>query len=495
MKNKKGFTFVELLAVITIIGVLTLILLPTIERMTQESKDKVYNQQLNNIILSLKSWASDNRLYLPEKENEILTITLGNLKTDGYIEYDVKNPLNNKCFDNSMALIITKNKKTYDYSIDLDTIKESNECEVDTDNPIIVLNGNTIENVEVNTIYIDKGVIAKDKNGNNITDDVITTITGSGNAVNTSNLNNQYIITYSVTSNGKTAKISRTVKVVDTKVPELVIPGDVLLDTSITSFDMMNGVSATDNSGEEIKVSSTSNIVFGSVGKYTITYKATDSSNNTTTKKRFVTISKVVNKIMASNSNCIKNIGVTCPNGTEVSVQVNDEQTYNFYVIKDTGTKLTLIMDRNLGGTVAWYADANSNHYGPLTALTALESRTNGWTNIDSYSYTLKNDVNDSAGGTNTYNDILRENVKARMLTQPEALSLGCKIGEDTSACPSWLYKNLSSSGPEGYWLSTAYSANPYHGWIVSYGAYAAVEKGVRANTYFGVRPVIEISK
>jgi len=531
MKNtRKGFTFVELLGVITIIGILALISLPTIERLTKENREKVYQQQLNNIILSLKSWASDNRLYLPEEENEILTITLGNLKSDGYIEYEVKNPLTNKCFDNSMSLIITKIKKNYDYSIDLSTIKETDNCDIDVDSPIIALNGNVIENVEVNSVYIDKGVVAKDKDGNDITDNVITTITGSGNAVDTSKIGNQYIITYSVTSNDKTTQVTRTIKIVDTKSPELVIPSDATITTAVTNLDVLEGVSVSDNSGEIIEVKSKNNIVFGTSGKYTITYTATDSSGNTTTKKRIVTISKVVNGIMASDSSCIKNTDAICPNGTLVNVQVNDSQYYNFYVINDTGTKLTLIMDRNIGSPVAWVSKSDytavggsetdfggngNTNLGPITVLNYLNSQTSSWTNILGISsYKYDNNLNGTkysygyqklvvTNGTGvltsqegTINTTLTGTMRARLLTYDEYSSLKTA---NSNITPTWLYENLSSTNtlgqPYGYWFLTAAWDDPWLAWGAYVSGYHGDGNFVYPEADIGARPVIEISK
>ena len=235
-KIKNGFTFIELLAVMAIIGILSLLTIPTIEKITKENREKIYQTQLDNIILALKNWASDNKEYLPVEDGETLTITLGNLKSDGYIEYEVKNPETNKCFDNEITLKITKEKKNYDYSIDSSSIKESDDCEVDMDKPVIILNGNTIENIEVNSVYADKGVSAKDKDGNDITSSVVTKISGAGNVIDTSKLGNGYIITYSVTASGKISKISRTVKIVDTTAPVLTIPSNVEIDASVTSL-------------------------------------------------------------------------------------------------------------------------------------------------------------------------------------------------------------------------------------------------------------------
>ena len=64
--KQKGFTFVELLAVITIIGIIGLIVTPTLEKMIKENSNKIYNTQLDNIKLSLQNWASDNKELLPE---------------------------------------------------------------------------------------------------------------------------------------------------------------------------------------------------------------------------------------------------------------------------------------------------------------------------------------------------------------------------------------------------------------------------------------------
>ena len=137
--KQKGFTFVELLAVITIIGIIGLIVTPTLEKMIKENSNKIYNTQLDNIKLSLQNWASDNKELLPEEG--ILTLTLGNLKSEGYIDYEIRNPKTKKCFDNSMILKIEVKDKITNYSIDEKTIKESDECIIDINKPTIILNG------------------------------------------------------------------------------------------------------------------------------------------------------------------------------------------------------------------------------------------------------------------------------------------------------------------------------------------------------------------
>lgn len=126
--KKNGFTFVELLAVIVIIGVLALISIPSLEAIVKSNKEDIYNSQLDNVILSLKDWASDNKDLLPTTNGDKKELTLLELKENGYIDYEFKNPKTNKCFSNSMKLIIEKVDNSYNYSIDKSTVNDSESC-------------------------------------------------------------------------------------------------------------------------------------------------------------------------------------------------------------------------------------------------------------------------------------------------------------------------------------------------------------------------------
>ena len=88
--KKYGFTMVELLGVILIIGVLALLLIPLINKSLIESKQKLYDSQIKNIELSAESWAMDHLFELPETEEETMTIYLWQLKIGGYIDNNEK---------------------------------------------------------------------------------------------------------------------------------------------------------------------------------------------------------------------------------------------------------------------------------------------------------------------------------------------------------------------------------------------------------------------
>lgn len=127
--NKKAFTLVELLAVIIILGVIAVIIVPTTEKALKDSKEKVYESQKLSLITSLKDWKLDNNdLFY---DNDSVTVTLGELKEQGYVEYDVKNPKTDECISNDLQFAVTKKGKQYTYSIVGDELIDGNytDCE------------------------------------------------------------------------------------------------------------------------------------------------------------------------------------------------------------------------------------------------------------------------------------------------------------------------------------------------------------------------------
>ena len=60
-KRIKGFTLVELLAVIVILSLLLLLAVTTVSSQFKNSKDDLYDTQLNNIKLAAEMWGSDNK--------------------------------------------------------------------------------------------------------------------------------------------------------------------------------------------------------------------------------------------------------------------------------------------------------------------------------------------------------------------------------------------------------------------------------------------------
>jgi len=190
--------------------------------------------------------------------------------------------------------------------------------------------------------------------------------------------------------------------------------------------------------------------------------------------------------IMTSENACITS--GTCSQadinaGILVNVKVNNTQNYDFYVIADTGTELTLLMSENLGGRVNWYKSAANNSQGPENALAELTLRTNDWTNIPEKTYTLSGLGEDKT--TRRYEDKTVTG-RARLITYEEANNIKT----------AWMFENLHDSGNYGvygYWTSTAYAGDSGAAWIVYYLGYF-ISDYTNTGSY-GIRPVITLSK
>jgi len=223
------------------------------------------------------------------------------------------------------------------------------------------------------------------------------------------------------------------------------------------------------------------------VGDYEVTYK--DGVATAEAEVASGTTEKTLSQLITGTNACTTNkTAGACALGTMFTINVNNSETKNFYVIADEGDKVTLIMSENLAGTVAWYADAKDISHGPTTAINYLDELTDDeWSNIPLKDYTYSGIGHDE---TRQYEDITR-NMRARMITYGEA-----KIVESANngSLPTYMY------GGGDYWTSTAMflsigsSTYKYASRVSSDGYVGACNM----NDYDGVhavRPVIELYK
>ena len=78
--NKKGFTLVELMAVIVIISIIALVGVTSITGVRKQMDKKLFEEKLNSAISSAEKWGEDNKDMLPT------TKTIGQLIVSNYYE-------------------------------------------------------------------------------------------------------------------------------------------------------------------------------------------------------------------------------------------------------------------------------------------------------------------------------------------------------------------------------------------------------------------------
>ena len=117
MRNK-GFTLVELLAVISILSLLALITSTVISNSLREAKKDLTVTQVKSIKLAAQAWGSDNINKLPIS-NSCTYITLQDLIDDGYIESKVINPTTKDELSTDLKIKISsqQNKKNLIYEV------------------------------------------------------------------------------------------------------------------------------------------------------------------------------------------------------------------------------------------------------------------------------------------------------------------------------------------------------------------------------------------
>ena len=96
MKNKKGFTLVEMLAVIVLIAVLSVVAVSTYRGINKSSKKKTLEAKIEQIESAAEKWARENNI------TNGMNISVNNLVVEGYLTADevgtdglalIKNPV------------------------------------------------------------------------------------------------------------------------------------------------------------------------------------------------------------------------------------------------------------------------------------------------------------------------------------------------------------------------------------------------------------------
>ena len=242
--------------------------------------------------------------------------------------------------------------------------------------------------------------------------------------------------------------------------------------------------------------------------------------------------------------------------GDKYTYDVNDNNTFTFYVLSIEENQVNLIMDRNICGSaidpndsnngkpatkenkclIAWYSKKMDTSYDPITAMQALYNATKEWLNVpnldlsgdnrykdneytlsDGWGYgtietiddgvkiTRKNGTEVTQEDGNTPDIPYEENkpLKARLPKYIEVTSAVTKCTNIPSSCAFWLVNNLSSnedyysniefiSGIGGYWLLS--SNGDLYGHVARAIYFTGTLSGYLTDiACYGIRPVITV--
>ncbi len=175
---------------------------------------------------------------------------------------------------------IGKYKITYSAKYLIFNIKKERIVNIiDSKPPTIILKGENQINVCPDSIYKEVGYKAIDEYDGDITDKVKKNIDGHGNII------------YEVSdSSGNKTSIKRKIETKDNESPKIKLKGNSTIYIRLNTNYQDYGYEVTDNCDDLPKVEVINNLDTARLGTYTITYKAIDSSNNTSSITRNIIV-------------------------------------------------------------------------------------------------------------------------------------------------------------------------------------------------------------
>lgn len=123
---KNGFTLIELVMVILILGIIALITVPTVNSVIKDSREKSYNNQVDLITDTARTYMSNHSENLPSQSGGNFCVTIDMMQKDGLLSKDdIVNPNykegssepneKNEYFNDGVLVTWSGNKYTYTY--------------------------------------------------------------------------------------------------------------------------------------------------------------------------------------------------------------------------------------------------------------------------------------------------------------------------------------------------------------------------------------------
>ena len=154
-KKRKGFTLVEVLVTIVIIGFLFTLGYFSISAILNRTDDNYYSSQENMLVLAGREYFADYRSELPKKISETSSVTLETLINEGYIE-EVKDRNGKDCDYKKSTVTAQKiTNSEYQYYVTLICNEDNYKTSKDSAEPVITFSPNSKSSKEKITVKLE----------------------------------------------------------------------------------------------------------------------------------------------------------------------------------------------------------------------------------------------------------------------------------------------------------------------------------------------------
>lgn len=120
MKNNRGFTLVELIAVITILSAIILVTVPVIINTIKKNDNKLGENFEKSLKQAAELYVERNRDVFPDLNNigGNVVVSADDLVKAGYLKQDLENPIDNSSVLNYEVIIEVGNDNIFIYRVE-----------------------------------------------------------------------------------------------------------------------------------------------------------------------------------------------------------------------------------------------------------------------------------------------------------------------------------------------------------------------------------------
>ncbi|MBQ8535228.1 MAG: type II secretion system protein [Bacilli bacterium] len=171
INNRKGFSLVELLAVIVILGLIAAIGITATSFLVDKAKSEKMDSQKNTVTLSAQTYLQNNKNLVPKIIGESKIIKVSDLRKLNYLDEDIKNNEGESCMEKSYVRVYKLSNTEYTYTTFLYCGSEEIPEEQDVPTPVVtakfsdssgVVKDDILNNVSDAFLYIEMNAASED---------------------------------------------------------------------------------------------------------------------------------------------------------------------------------------------------------------------------------------------------------------------------------------------------------------------------------------------
>ena len=114
--NKKGFSLVELLAVVVILGILAAVGLGVTSNLIDRANKDKMDSQKNIVTMSAQTYMQNKKKLVPKIIGESINVKISDLRSSNYLTEDIKNTKGESCMEKSYVRVYKLSKSEYTYT-------------------------------------------------------------------------------------------------------------------------------------------------------------------------------------------------------------------------------------------------------------------------------------------------------------------------------------------------------------------------------------------